>query len=161
MKRINPIEEAFNIEPSTMLGSGTYDATYVAEPIVQTEIVQAEPVDQTIPPPKDCEDQEIFSKLEDIHSKAITAFQNQTEMVEIVDPKFAARNAEVAALYLTAALNAVNMMSRVKDGREKRRDTAKGPTTVNNNLVLTDRNSVMKMILAGLPGAAPIEEEKK
>lgn len=148
MKRINPLEEAFNMQPTSMLGDGTYDATYIPEEEAETTEAVAT-IDQSIPPPKDIEDQEIFNKLDAIHTKAITAFDNQTDLIEIIDPKYAARNAEVAAQYLAAALNAVNLMAKVKDGREKRRDTAKAPTTVNNNLVLTDRNSILKMILAG------------
>lgn len=150
-KRINPLEEAFNMSPGTSLTSGTYDATYVPEPDPMDASTEVQPyVDQTIPPPKDSEDAEIFSKLDNIHLKAMEAFTNQTELIEIVDPKFAARNAEVAAQYLTAALNAVNLMSRVKNDREKRRPAGQptGPSTVNNNnIIVTDRNSILKMLL--------------
>ena len=146
-KRVDPIEEAFNLAP-TSLSSGTYDATYVPEPTVDNSNLPI-PVDQSIPPPKDSDDQEIINKLEDIHEKAMAAFNNQTEMVEIVDPKYAARNAEVANLYLTSALNAVNLLAKVKSEREKRRDknSPQTPQTVNNNLVLTDRNAILQMIM--------------
>jgi hypothetical protein len=164
-KRINPLEEAFNIQPGTSLSSGTYDASYIPEPDPMDATANAvQPyVDQTIPPPKDNEDAEIFSKLDNIHLKAMEAFNNQTELIEIVDPKFAARNAEVAAQYLTAALNAVNLMSRVKNDREKRRPVGQptGPSTVNNNnIIVTDRNSILKMLLQQGTDGEIIQGEK-
>ena len=126
--------------------SGTYDSTYVPEEIALggTDVA----VDQSAPPPKDVEDQDLMNKLDAIHDAALTAYQNQTELVEIVDPKFAARNAEVAAQYLTVALNAVNLKAKVKTDREKRRGVEKaGPSTVNNNLIVTDRNALLAAIL--------------
>src|SRR4051812_42898993 len=54
------------------------------------------------------DDLHIDAQLETIHNSALVAFEKQSRMAEESDPRFSARNAEVAAQYLNIALNAVN-----------------------------------------------------
>jgi hypothetical protein len=75
-----------------------------------------------------------------------------------------ARNAEVAAQYLNIALNAVNSRVDAKAKRQKARLAANGgaPTTVNNNVIVADRNELLKQLLGSkeLGGPLTFEAEK-
>lgn len=95
------------------------------------------------------EDLHIDGQLDVIHSTALQAYEKQTRLIEEVDPKFAARNAEVAAQYLTLALNAVNSRVDAKYKRQKVRlakATSNAPGTVNNNVIVADRNQLLKLM---------------
>jgi hypothetical protein len=86
-------------------------------------------------------------QLETIHTSAMEAFYQQQNMAVQVDPKFSARNSEVAAQFLTIALNATASKAKIKLDRQKQRvmnRTEGGPKTVNNNLIVADRNSLLK-----------------
>ena len=76
-------------------------------------------------------------------------FQNQTAYTEIVEPRYAARNAEVAANYLNIALAAANSRAKVKTDRKRANQAfvpyANGGKTT-NNIVIADRNQILKMI---------------
>jgi metal-dependent amidase/aminoacylase/carboxypeptidase family protein len=81
-------------------------------------------------------------------------------MSQEVDPKFSARNAEVAAQYLTIALNAVNSRVDSKFKRQKIRiakQEAGTPNTVNNNVIVADRNQLLDMLKANMK---VIDEDK-
>lgn len=92
------------------------------------------------------DDLKIEQHLDDLHRKAIDAFESQHRLSQEVDPKFSARNAEVAAQYLNIALNTVNSRVDSKYKRAKVR-IAKGnvgkPNQVQNNVIVADRNSVL------------------
>lgn len=95
------------------------------------------------------EDLHIDGQLEGIHNAALVAFEHQSRMAQEVDPKFSARNAEVAAQYLNIALNAVNSRVDSKFKRQKIRlakQTAGAPQTVNNNVIVADRNELLKLM---------------
>lgn len=98
----------------------------------------------------DAEDKEINQKIDTIYGEAMTAYQNQTAFVEILEPRYAARNAEVAAGYLNTALNAVALRAKVKNERKK---TAGGfvpyANQTTNNVVVADRNQLLKMMAEG------------
>jgi alkanesulfonate monooxygenase SsuD/methylene tetrahydromethanopterin reductase-like flavin-dependent oxidoreductase (luciferase family) len=76
-------------------------------------------------------------------------------MSEEVDPRFAARNAEVAAQYLNIALNATNSRVDAKAKRQKirlQKQIAAGAagssnTITNSNVIIADRNAVLKALL--------------
>jgi hypothetical protein len=105
-----------------------------------------------LPQPKyedDEEDKEITKKIDDIYDSAMEAYQNQTAYVEILEPRYAARNAEVAANYLNTALNAVSLKAKVKGDKRK---TAGGfipfaNNNTTNNVVVADRNQLLRMIM--------------
>lgn len=157
MSKSNPLEEFFNLEP----GSTASMADLVDEedelPAVkeETEVV---PYASTI----DDEDTAIASQLQNIHDKAMTVFHSQAEMVEIVDPKFAARNAEVAAMYLQTALNATTLRAKIKAEKDKTRITKSGSVnngTVNNNIIIADRNEILRRAIEGAVASNTYENE--
>lgn len=150
--RVHPLEEVLEIAPGeyfeskkeyedvldAQLPSNVMDAVSLAQP--QQEVV------------KDEEDVAIDKNIDTVYDKALSAFNQQTEMVEIVDPRYAARTAEVAANYLNIALNAMAVKSKVKGERHRRGGSgfipyANGAKTVNNNLIVADRNSILRMMM--------------
>jgi hypothetical protein len=101
-------------------------------------------------------------QLETIHTSAMEAFYQQQNMAVQVDPKFSARNSEVAAQFLTIALNATASKAKIKLDRQKQRvmnRTEGGPKTVNNNLIVADRNSLLKELFA-MPPVTNTENDK-
>jgi hypothetical protein len=98
---------------------------------------------------KDEDDKLVEKRIDEVYDAAMGAFQNQTAFIEVIDPKFAARNAEVAANYLNIALQAANSRAKVKTDRKRANQTfvpynQSGKTT--NNFVVADRNEILKMI---------------
>ena len=70
------------------------------------------------------------------------------DITAMVEGKYAARNAEVAAVYLNTALNAAKEKSGQKEHKDKlsvAKQNAGKPGTVNNNLIM-DRNDLIKML---------------
>jgi hypothetical protein len=148
--RIHPLEEVFDMTAGEYFeNKQEYDEVLQSElpsTIINTSklAVQQEII-------KDEEDTNIDNNIDNIYNKALAAFNQQTEMVEVVDPRYAARTAEVAANYLNIALNAMAIKSKVKNDRYRRSSSGfipytNGPKTVNNNLIVADRNDILKMM---------------
>lgn len=131
----NRLEDIFDIE------SGTTISTVQPK---STEIVSTDDVDTSSLINE--EDRAVSQQLSTIYGYAIDAFEQQTQMVQEVDPKFAARNAEVAAQYLTIALNSVNTRATIRQNKLKLKSDGTNPNTVNNNLIVADRNEILKML---------------
>ena len=97
----------------------------------------------------DEKDNEIEEQYQEVYDKAMDAFDAQSDIVDTVEGKFAARNAEVAVQFLNAALNAAKEKGGLKQHKDKleiAKQTGGGPTTVNNNLVI-DRNDLLRSIM--------------
>ena len=95
-------------------------------------------------------DDEIEGQFQEVYEKAMDAFDEQSTEAELVDGKYKARNAEVAAQYLNTALHAVKEKSNVKQHKDKMvvaKEKAKTPGTVNQNLFV-DRNDLLKALQA-------------
>lgn len=143
----HPLEETFgldgvyNSDPLEGVDLTTVDDQYLTTTENTLPVVNAEP---------DEEDKEINKKIDTIYGEAMTAYQNQTAFVEIMEPRYAARNAEVAANYLNTALNAVALRAKVKNERKK---AAGGfvpyANQTTNNVVVADRNQLLKMMAEG------------
>lgn len=133
---VNPLDELFNTPP----------AKEVVEYEETTEGALAELAAPTDAPEKDAEDVEIDGKIDTVYNAAIDAFNNQTAYTEIIEPRYAARNAEVAAQYLNIALNAAATRARVKG--ERKRGAAFVPYAAKSqtNVVVADRETIMRMI---------------
>jgi len=124
----HPLEEIFDIEEST---------TIVPYKEVKTDLVPHETFDN--------KDKELEEQLQDLYDKALEAFENQQDDADTIEPKFKARNAEVAVQYLKTALEAVREKRVLKEHKDKITIKEKGGTT-NNNLVVADHNALMEMI---------------
>ena len=125
----HPLEEVFDLEEKT---------TVVPYREVTTDLVKHEPFD-----PKDKELEEQLQVLYDI---ALEAFEDQQADADTIEPKFKARNAEVAVQYLKTALEAVREKRVLKEHKDKVVIRGQAGGTVNNNVVLTDRNELLKLL---------------
>jgi hypothetical protein len=138
----HPLESVFGMEEGT-LGSDIENDYAIAEQAPQGQLTEA-PLDV-----KDEDDKLIEQRLDDVYEVAIQTFHNQTAYLEVIEPRYAARNAEVAANYLNIALAAANSRAKVKSDRKRANQAfvpyANGGKTT-NNLVIADRNDILKMI---------------
>lgn len=127
----HPMEQVLDLEQGTTLIPRTEREG--------TELAIAEEYDN--------KDQEIEQQFQEIYDSALNAFERQEADNEIIEPKYRARNQEVAVQYLTTALQAAKEKASLKQHKDKQTaNKEKGPNTVNNNLVVADRNEVLKAL---------------
>lgn len=125
----HPLEEIFDI------ASGTTSIIHTEK---TTELVVSEEYDE--------KDLEIETQFQEVYDTALATFEDISSEVEVVDGKYKARMMEVGALYLNTALTAAKEKSNVKQNKDKNA-IAKGKLggkTINNNLILADRNELLK-----------------
>ncbi len=117
---LHPLEQVFDIEENT---------TVVPYTERKTDLVAHEPYDK--------KDDELEEQLQELYDIALDAFEMQQEESEVIDPKYKARNAEVAVQYLKTALEAVREKRQLKEHKDKivTKQTTGG--TVNNNVVVS------------------------
>ena len=128
----HPLEEVLDIEENT---------TVVPYKKASTDLVLSEKYDQ--------KDNELDGQFQEVYDAAFEAFENQSEEAELIDPKYKARNAEVAVQYLNTALQAAREKSNLKQHADKIVIASKkGPSTVNNNLIV-DRNELLRTLAQG------------
>lgn len=141
----NPLDDLFDIDDE--MTSGVEIDEY--EQATSTEIAALASPNQTpAVVEKDEEDIENDKRFDEVYTAAIDTFNNQMAYTEIIEPRYAARNAEVAANFLNLALQAASAKARVKSDRK--RATAfiphgNGGKTVNNTIVAT-REEILRMI---------------
>jgi hypothetical protein len=135
-KLVNPLDELFETEQPTEI------VEYEQATEGELAALQAE-----APAPEiDEEDIEINKKIDAVYDAAIDTFQNQMAYTEIVEPRYAARNAEVAANYLNIALNAAATRAKVKSDRKKTAAFVPYAGKTQNNVVVASREDIMRMI---------------
>ena len=99
LKQIDhPLEEVLDLEPGTTL--------VPALPERSTELVVTDEYDN--------KDNEIEQQFQEIYDAAMDAYETQALDAEKVEPKYRARNQEVAVQYLNAALNAAKEKAGMK-----------------------------------------------
>lgn len=128
----HPMENVLGIEEGS---------TMLPKTIVDGDVVDHRTYDE--------KDNEIDSQFQEIYNLALTAFEDQQEAAEVIDPKYKARTTEVAAQYLNTALNAANSKLQLKSLKEKL-EVSKArlgdASTINNNLIVTDREAILRML---------------
>lgn len=134
----SPLDELFDTEQEQEQQIQTY------EQITEGELAAME--EQPEPEVKDEEDIEIDGKIDAIYDAAIETFHAQTEYTQIIEPRYAARNAEVAASYLTIALNAAATRAKVKGERKRQAAFVPFANKSQNNVVVASREEIMRMI---------------
>lgn len=139
----HPLESVFGMEEGTVDIGAEYGM--VEQPAGQLANPDAPPVDH-----KDEDDVLIEKRIDDVYDNAMQAFQNQTAYMEIIEPRYAARNAEVAANYLNIALAAANSRAKVKTDRKRANQSfvpysnQGGKTT--NNIIMANREDILRMM---------------
>ncbi len=111
-----------------------------------TEGELAEMVEPPEPEVKDEEDVAIDEKIDAIYDAALETFHAQTEYIQIIEPRYAARTAEVAASYLAIALNAAATRAKVKGERKRQAAFVPFANKSQNNVVVASREEIMRMI---------------
>lgn len=130
----HPLEEEFGIEPCSTV---VEYQEYLPAPIVEM-------------PNYDEKDNEIEGKLEEIYTLAIGNVQAISDEMERVEGKYKARIGEVTATMLNVALGAVKQKADLKAHKDKmtvEKATAGTPKTLNQNLVVADRNEILRALL--------------
>lgn len=138
----NPLDAVFEVDQSYSAGEvDHYEADYSQVPANQ---VNEQPPSNV----KDSEDIETDNQISEIYNLAVEAYHNQTAMVEIIDPKFAARNAEVAANYLNIALNAATSKAKIKNDRKRvgQFNPAIAANKTTNNVIVASQEDILRMI---------------
>ena len=152
----HPLEKIFNIDPgSTPIFADTERENFKNE-IINKET--GELIPKKLIASKDdldieerSEDLFIDEQLDVVYNSALESYQDSSRLAKDCDPKFAARNSEVAAEFLEIALKSLN--SRI-DGKYKRQKISVAKSsknvenvTTNNNIILTgNRNDVLRNI---------------
>jgi hypothetical protein len=134
----NPLDKLFNTEPTPPSQVVEY------QEITEGELAELQPPEGA--PEKDAEDTEIDGKIDTVYNAAIDAFNNQTAYTEIIEPRYAARNAEVAAQYLNIALNAAATRARVKGDRKRGNTFVPYTDNKTKGVVVCSREDIMKLI---------------
>lgn len=130
----HPLEELFDIEPNSTI-------------VEYQEFIPAEVVEM---PNYDAKDNEIESKLEEIYTLAIGNVGAIADEMDRVEGKYKARIGEVTATMLNVALGAVKQKADLKAHKDKmtvEKANAGTPKTLNQNLVVADRNEILKALL--------------
>ncbi|TFH11186.1 MAG: hypothetical protein E4H14_01140 [Candidatus Thorarchaeota archaeon] len=143
----HPMEEALDIEEGTTM-------------VEYKEILPAESVKM---PTYDLKDDEIETKLEEVYATAMGNVTTVSDEIERVEGKYKARMGEVTAAMLNVALGAVREKSLLKQHKDKitlEVTTGSTPQTVNNNLVVTDRNEIMRMLQGAKSGSVKAKVTK-
>lgn len=126
----HPLEDLLDIE------SGTTIVEY--EEREPTILVEHEAYDE--------KDHEIEEQFQEVYDLAISAYTNSSDRNEGIEPKYRARNEEVAMSYLTIALSAARDKSHMKSQKDRTEKMAsKQGTTTNNNLIV-DRETLLNML---------------
>lgn len=128
----DPLEDVFDIDPGTTMEE-------VKIPIDEPAI---------IPDVYDSKDAEIEKQLQEIYLSAMSQFDAQSTGIRNVEGRYKARNGEVAIQALNTALQAVRAKADIKLGKEKlsSKERGKVPNTVNQNLIVADRNELLKIM---------------
>lgn len=138
----HPLDSVFNIESESDLD---IESEYSMVEQGAGELVQTEPA----PDLKDADDLLVEKKIDEVYDAALSAFQDLNSYTEIIEPRYAARNAEVAANYLNIALQAANSRAKVKTDRKRANQTfiphSPGSKSTTNVLVAS-REEILKMI---------------
>lgn len=125
----HPLEEVFDIEPGT---------TIIPTVVRSTEMTVAHQYDE--------KDTEIEGQFQEIYDSALGAFEELFQETQVIEGKYKARSGEVAVQFLNAALAAAQSKSGLKQHKDKLITAVKGPSTVNNNLIVGDRNDILRKL---------------
>lgn len=135
-KTLSPLDTLFDVDPAD------------SEVIEYEQATEGEIAALAAPTTaeKDAEDTEVDRKIDEVYTAAMGTFNNQMAYTEIIEPRYAARNAEVAASYLNIALNAAQARARVKGDRRRIGVFIPNGGKVTNNTIVATREEIMRMI---------------
>ena len=140
-KTVNPLDALFDtlpdeIEPEVTDYVTTTEGTFAGLVSASSDQV----------PEPDLDDAAIDAKIDAVYDAALETFNQLTAYTEIIEPRYAARNAEVSANYLSIALSAA--LGRAKVKGDRKRNAQFVPFTGNkaNGSIVASREDIMAMI---------------
>jgi len=152
MSQQHPLDQVFNVDADDVIDIETQYAVAevpAGQPQPGTALTPAAG-DTPAPDPKDADDVLVEQRLDSVYDAAMDAYTNQTAHIEIIDPRYAARNAEVAANFLNLALQAANSRARVKVDRKRANQVfvphGSGGGRSTTNVVIASREEILKMV---------------
>ena len=115
------------------------------------EMAEIPPVPITTEPVEDVKDQDdilVEKRIDEVYDAAMEAFTNQSAYTTIIEPRYSARNAEVAANYLSIALQAAGTRAKVKTDRKRANQTfiPHGGGKNTTNVLVASREEIIRMI---------------
>lgn len=135
----HPLEDVFNIE------EGSTELTKTVNTELSTEVKPSSTKCDIF----DDKDKEIEKQLEEVYTIAIGAYYEANGNSDVIEPRYRARNSEVAVQFLNTALTAIKEKSTLKLSKEKIEiDKLKVdvPGTLNQSIIVADRNSILKQL---------------
>jgi hypothetical protein len=130
----HPLDDTFDIVPNTTV-------------VEYTEAVPAVIVEM---PNYDVKDDEIEGMLQTVFDTAMLNAEDAADSMGQVEGKYKARVGEVSAANLSVALGAASTKAQLKMHKDKLQANTRAPgapNTVNNNLIITDRNELLRKII--------------
>lgn len=137
----NPLDDLFDIADEEI---ADHNEITEYDQVLASDVIAAQQE-----PQKDQEDIENDARFDEVYTAAKEAFDNQMAYTEIIEPRYAARNAEVAANFLNLALQAAATKARVKTDRKRATafiPGANGASKVTNNTIVASREEILRMI---------------
>lgn len=131
----NPLDTLFGTDPAPFDDDTEYTSIKESDLAIIPEEVK-----------KDAEDIETDAKIDSIYEAAMNAYESQAAMIEIMEPRYAARNSEVAANFLNIALAAATSKAKLKTDRKKVAAFIPGGSKVTNNNIMATREEILRMI---------------
>lgn len=148
LKFDNPLNQLFDLDPS---GADEVPAEDLVQATAGELAALAAPGDPT-PVPKDEEDVAIDAKVDEVYDEAMGTFRQQMSYTEVIEPRYAARNAEVAATFLSIALQAA--ATRAKTKTDRRRTSTFIPYANNTTTnIVASREDVLRALRGEPPEA--------
>ena len=129
----HPMEDVLDIEPGS--------TTITEFAMIPQELVPHGEYDE--------KDNEIEGQMQEVYELAVQAFHQQMGTFATTDPRNLPRTMEVANAFLQTALQAINSKTTLKTNKDRNISRAKSnsqPSSVTNNTLIMDRNSLMKML---------------
>lgn len=129
----HPIEDVLEIEPGTTM----------------MPVVAHEPTELAVTADYDEVDREINEQFQEVYDVAMDAYETQAADIETIEPKFRARNQEVAVQYLNTALAAAKEKASIKMSKDKNTvkvATSGGANIRDSQVIVADRNDVLKQM---------------
>jgi len=111
-------------------------------------------------------DQEIRDDIAELYDRAVSAFDDNMDQIESMEPKYVSRAMEVSKGYLDMALDAVKLKQKQKEHADKMKiasdkaGTTQNAKTINNNIVVANRNDILRDAMNGIIDGKKVDDTK-
>lgn len=126
---------------------------------IEEEDEKSLPVEAEDNLPAKWQDFDLENSVADVHDRAMEAFEEQVNNASIVEPRYAARNMEVAKGFLDTALEAAKLSQKDRVDEAKvaiararfNLPQIQGDVVQNKTVIVADRNEIIKALREGKP----------